>query len=194
MRKYILKYLTLDVECAPLKIDNLDVWIYLSEKATVRTLHPLFSKVISVALKEFDQEPEILFSDNEKQLLDDFWSKIAAINPDTIITFNGYGFDIPFLEVRSLMNNIQPTKQINTNKWNMEKSNHYDCMLALSSKGNFLSVAQDIICKMMGISVEEKIEGTQIEKCYLKGDWKSINNRCGQDVIQTEQIYRKLHS
>jgi len=155
-------------------------------------MHPVFSKVITIALKEFNQDPEILYSNDEKQLIDDFWSKLAAINPDKIITFNGYSFDVPFLEVRSLINGLQPTMDINKNKWTMERSNHYDCMLALSAKGSFLSVAKDIICKMMAIPVEEKIEGTQIEKCYINGDWKSINNRCCQDVIQTEQIYKKI--
>lgn len=190
---YVLNYVTIDIECVPLKINDQDIWVYLSEKATVRTMHPVFSKVITIGLKEFDQDPEVLYSDDEKQLLDDFWSKLAAIEPDKVITFNGYGFDIPFLDVRSLMNNIQPTKNINTNKWNMERSNHYDCMLALSSKGNFLNVAQDIVCKIMSIPVEEKIEGSRIEKCYISGDWDSINNKCRQDVIQTEQIFKKLH-
>jgi len=189
-----MKLVSMDVETVPLEITNYDVWVYLTEKATVRPMHPLFSKIISIALKEFNNEPEVLFSPNEKQLLDEFWSKLAAINPDKIITYNGYNFDIPFLEVRSLINNIQPTITIEPNKWRMDSSNHYDCMLAISNKGTFLNVAQDIVCKMWGISVEEKIEGSKIEKCYFDGDWDSINHRCYQDVIQTEQIYKKLHN
>jgi predicted PolB exonuclease-like 3'-5' exonuclease len=182
----------LDVECAPVDINDLDVWIYLSEKATTRTMHPVFSKIISIAIKVLDEEQEILYGDDEHEILEEFWGKIAAINPDKIVTFNGYGFDIPFIYVRSMINKIEPTKQINCNKWNMETSNHFDCMLALSYKGAFLNVAQDIICKMLSIEVPDKIDGREIEKCYVNKNWASINNRCQQDVIALEQIYKKL--
>jgi predicted PolB exonuclease-like 3'-5' exonuclease len=191
-----MSYLVLDIESIPLKITDESVWIYLSEKATVRTMHPVFSKVIAIGIKKPDSDPEVFHGENEKELLEKFWELMSELRPSSssqIVTFNGYGYDVPFLLVRSAINNVNPTVSINMNKWNMERSNHFDCMLVLSAKGSFLNVAQEITCRMLGISVTgDTISGSEIEECYNKGDWKPIIERCKRDLIMTEELYKRL--
>lgn len=46
-----MSYVILDMESVPLEITDESIWIYLSEKAMVRTMHPAFSKVIVVGIK-----------------------------------------------------------------------------------------------------------------------------------------------
>ncbi|MEM2925390.1 MAG: hypothetical protein QXJ68_06835, partial [Methanocellales archaeon] len=65
------------------------------------------------------------------------WNYLSKFNPDLIVSFNGYRFDIPFLYVRSLLNEVKPSLPINTNKYNMDRSNHFDCMLVLSHNDVF---------------------------------------------------------
>lgn len=188
-----MSYVILDIESVPLKITDKSIWIYLSEKATVRTMHPVFSKVIVIGTKTPDADPEVMYDDSEKELLEKFWGLMNEQRPEKIVTYNGYGFDIPFLLVRSAVNNVKPTINIHMNKWYMEGSNHFDCMLVLSAKGLFLNVAQEIVCRMLGIDVpSDKISGTQIEDCYKRGDWEPILSRCKQDLIMTEKLYKKI--
>ena len=188
-----MSYVILDLESAPLEITDEDVWIYLSEKKTVRSLHPVFSKTIAIGTKPPDELPNVIYSDNEKELLEKFWSLMGNLQPEKIVTFNGYGFDVPFLLVRSRLNNVKPTININLNKWQNETSNHFDCMVFFSQYGVFINVAQAIICKMLGINVpSDIISGTQIEECYKRKDWRPIIHRCEQDLIMTEKLYKKI--
>lgn len=187
------RYLVLDIETIPLEITDESVWVYLSEKATRRELHPVFSKILAIGIKQPNKQPEVIHDDNERTILEKFWGFIGELKPDTIVTFNGYGFDIPFIYARSFINKTKPTIKIATNKWHMETSNHFDCMIAFSQYGAFINVAQAIICKMLGIDVpSDIISGSQIEDCYKRRDWKPIIYRCEQDLIMTEKLYKKI--
>jgi len=188
-----MEYLVVDIETCPLKIPDDSVWVYLTEKVTRRDLHPVFSKIIVIGTKEPNAQPETFDGDDEREILKKFWDYIAELKPKIIVTFNGYGFDIPFIYERSAINKIKPTMLINTNKWNMETSNHFDCMLFFSQYGAFINVAQAVICKMLGINVpSDMISGTQIEDYYKKGDWEPIIYHCKQDVIMAEELYKKI--
>ena len=188
-----VEYLVVDIETCPLKISDDSVWVYLTEKVTRRDLHPVFSKIIAIGIKQPNTQPNVIHGDNEREILEKFWVLIDKLKPKTIVTFNGYGFDVPFIYARSSLNKIKPTMRINTNKWNMERSNHFDCMVFFSQYGVFINVAQAIICKMLGIGVpSDIISGPQIEDCYKGKDWKPIIYRCEQDTIMTEELYKKI--
>jgi len=55
-------------------------------------------------------EEFVLKSRTEKEMLEDFWE--GAKNYDTFVTFNGRGFDLPFLNLRSAVNGIRPTQDL----------------------------------------------------------------------------------
>lgn len=187
------EYLVVDIETCPLKIPDDNVWVYLTEKVTRRDLHPVFSKIIVIGTKKPNEQPKTFNGDDEREILKKFWDYIDELKPKIIVTFNGYGFDIPFIYARSALNKIKPTKRINRNKWNMVTSNHFDCMLFFSQYGAFINVAQAVICKMLGINVpSDMISGTQIENHYKKGDWKPIIYHCKQDTIMAEELYKKI--
>jgi DNA polymerase elongation subunit (family B) len=176
-----MDYVTLDIETVPLPevYDPKDpnVLDYLMSKETSRIMgfHPVFSKIIVVGIKEPDDEPIIYDGDDERRILSDVWDYFDDHRGVKIVTFNGYGFDVPFIKVRSFINEIQPTIDINTNKWMMEGSNHFDCMLAFSHKDTFLWVSLEILCRLHGIEVpEDKIESREVMAYYRSGDWESI--------------------
>lgn len=112
-----------------------------------------------------------------------------------IITHNGYKFDIPFIILRSCVNNIDLPKEIdiNTNMWNMKKSNHFDTMVFFSHYGNFINPNLDVLSKLSGIEVpKERIFGADIEKVYKSNDWEKITEHCKQDVEILEKLFEKL--
>ena len=113
--------------------------------------------------------------------------------PEVLVTFNGYNFDIPFLQVRSHIMGVKPTMEINLNKWKIESSNHFDCMQVLSSNQTFLNVALEISCQVFGIDVpEQRVSGENVPKLYSAGQLETIKEHCRQDLEMTEKLFLKL--
>ena len=190
-----MNYLFLDIETAPLEIINEDVKNYLMDKKISkesRSLDPNYSKVISIALKLNNEDAKIFYGDNESEILINAWGFIRE-NKAIIVTHNGYNFDIPFLIIRSCVNNIQIPFMINTNPWNMLNSKHFDTMVFFSGSGNFTNPNMEILAKLNNIHVEkERISGLEIEKLYKLKDFEKISLRCRQDIEILESIFNKL--
>ena len=137
-----MDYLYLDIETAPLEISNEDVKSYLMDKKIskeLRSFDPNYSKVICVSLKLNNNDVKAIYGDNEFEILLEMW-KFIKENRSILVTHNGYKFDIPFLIIRSCVNNINIPIIVNTNPWNMLNSNHFDTMLFFSGFGNFADV------------------------------------------------------
>jgi uncharacterized protein YprB with RNaseH-like and TPR domain len=180
-----------DIEIAPLDLTDKELIRYLISKQT-NTLNPIFSKIIVIGIMENGKAPKQFYDENEKKILEDFWKEMDGRNPLRVVTFNGYGFDIPFIYVRSRINKVRPTVKICTYKYGMETSNHFDCMLALSHLGTFPWVSLEILCKAHGIPVpEDRESGGMIANLYEKRDWKAIlkHNKGCLELI--EKLYEK---
>ncbi len=186
-------YLVVDIETAGLDFEDQGVLDYLEEKDIVPALHPYFSRVISIGLKQSGGEPVVLHGEDEKKLLQDFWAYLRESQAMLIVTFNGYRFDIPFLNVRSVMNGIKPDTSINLNKWTMGRSNHFDIMQALSGTGVFSWVRLEITAKIFGVPVpEDTIPSDQMPVLFRQGDWDSIIKHNTHDIMMSEAIYLKI--
>ncbi|MFQ6064158.1 MAG: ribonuclease H-like domain-containing protein [Candidatus Bathyarchaeia archaeon] len=183
----------LDIETAPLELRDTEVIDYLINRRTRTDLHPVFSRIVVIGLKEIGKEPIQFYGEDEQQILRQFWNYLQKHPNTRFITFNGYQLDIPFIYVRSRINKIIPTIEIERNSSRMENSNHFDCMLALSHYNTFRWVALDILCKIHGIPVPEgRIHGNQIAHLYKKGDWKHILMHNQNDLVLTEKLYEKF--
>jgi|Deesub1362A_J573_1020465.scaffolds.fasta_scaffold00005_167 DNA polymerase elongation subunit (family B) len=190
-----MNFITLDIEVVPIDFEDKMVIDYLISKQFTVGLNPLFAKIIVIGLKENKQDPICYYGDNEKEILQKFWDYYYEKKPEKIVTFNGYKFDVPFIYVRSAINGLKkkPLIGINRNKWYMEGSNHFDCMLFLSGMENFQWVAKDIACKMLGISVpENRLTIDELLLNYRKGNWDPIIQYNKEDLTMTEQLYEKL--
>jgi len=189
-----MRYLILDIETVPLDIEHEDVKKYLMDKkiGESRKLNPSYAKIILICVKFLNGEFKV-FEGNEKELLTNFWNFVKDNKDVKIITHNGYGFDIPFLTIRSCVNNVDITVKINMNRWGMENSNHFDTMLFFSSQGQFTNPNLDILAKLNGIEVEgEFIDGRDIEKFYKKGNLEKIKEHCKRDIEVLEKVFEKL--
>jgi uncharacterized protein YprB with RNaseH-like and TPR domain len=185
--------LVLDIEIAPLDLKDTDVIDYLINKPSRTTLHPVFSKIIVIGIKELENEPIQFYGDDEHRILRRFWTYLKKHRNSRFITFNGYGLDVPFIYVRSTINKVIPTVEIERNLSKMENSNHYDCMLAFSHYNTFRWVALDILCKMHGIPAPEKrIPATEIARLYRKRQWKPILMHNRNDLILIEKLYKSI--
>ena len=185
----------LDIETTPLEFDNKEIVSYLMDRNIPRFSHPLFGKIISIGIKKENEEPLMIYGNDEKEILTKFWEFMSENKIDKIVTWNGYGFDVPFLNVRSAMNQIKKTKNINLNKWRMSEvgSNHMDCMQFFSSTGEFQFIALEIACRLIGIEVpKDRVRGEDIEKLFRRGEWEPIINKNKEDLIILEKLYQKI--
>jgi predicted PolB exonuclease-like 3'-5' exonuclease len=192
-----MKYLFLDIETVPLKVENEHVREYLMDKQIskeMRSFDPKYSKIICIVVKFMDGEGKVFSNEDEKTLLEDFWSYLREnFRNATLVTHNGYKFDVPFLVVRSCLNNVDIPIDINRNRWQMEKSNHFDIMMFFSQYENFTNPNLEMFGKMHGINVEgERFFGADIEKLYNKGEINKIKEKCRQDVEILEKVFKKL--
>ncbi len=184
-----------DIETTPLEFDNKEIINYLMDKSFPRFSHPFFGKIIAIGVKMENEEPVIFYGNDEKDILTKFWQFLPENNIGKIITWNGYGFDVPFLNIRSVINEIKKTKTINLNKWRMLEvgSNHIDCMQFFSSTGEFQFIALEIACRLMDIQVPpDRIRGDGIEKFFRKGEWEPIINKNKEDLTMLEKLYQKI--
>ncbi|MFB6088881.1 MAG: 3'-5' exonuclease [Candidatus Aenigmatarchaeota archaeon] len=185
-------YVILDIETLPEKFDDEETLEYLIEKKFPRGRHPVFSRTFVIGLKT-PEETVILRNGDEEKLLEDFWTKISELNPDRIVTWNGFGFDVPFLKVRSRIKGIKPSLDINENKWNMYSSNHLDCMLLLSGLDEkFNWIRLDIACNILGIDHNRVFNGREVENLYKEGNIKEIESHCEEDIQMLGKVYEKL--
>ena len=183
----------LDIEVIPEKFDQEQINEYLMDKNFPRKMHPLFSRILMIGLKFMNGKTELIYPKDEKELLTKFWNRINELKPELIVTFNGYNFDIPFIQIRSQINSVKPTMDINLNKWKSDSSNHYDCMQVLSANQTFLNVALEISCQVFGIKVpEQRISGESVPKLYNAGELDTIKEHCTQDIEMTEELYLRL--
>ena len=66
-------------------------------------------------IKEFEEDGFTFKQMGEKEMLQGFWE--VAKSYDEFISFNGRGFDAPFLMIRSAVHKIKPTKDLMSNRY-----------------------------------------------------------------------------
>jgi len=197
-----MRYIVLDIETVPLEIRDSDIVQYIMDKNISKdriSLDPNYSKIIAIGLKRESKDPEILIGDDEAEIIKEFWDILdnymrqPTPYKKRVVTHNGYKFDIPFIIIRSYVNHIKPKVIINTNKWRMEESNHFDTMQFFSQHELFTYLSLKILCRMHDIEVPtEGISGVDIEEHYNKGNWDVIKEHCKQDVEITAKLYERI--
>ncbi|SRR3989344_907999 len=189
-----MKNIFLNIETVPLKILDENIKEYLMDKKInkeMRSLDANYSMIILIGVKVFGGDYRFFIGD-EKEILKEFWNFLRNEKNFKIITHNGYKFSIPFLNVRSIVNNLDIMK-INMNIWQMETSNHFDIMVFFSQYGNFINTNLDVLGRMNGVSVKgESIWGRDIERLYEEGKIDKIKEKCKRDLDILEKIYNKF--
>lgn len=132
---------------------------------------------------------------DEMELLTAFWD--VAKHYDEIVTFNGRGFDVPFLYLRSAALNVQITKK-NWLGYRYATEPHCD----LAEQFTFYGVSGrdgaarkfnlDFYCKAFGIDSPKAygVTGMDVSKLMAEGRFRDIAEYCLRDVRATVDLYR----
>lgn len=132
---------------------------------------------------------------DESELLTAFWD--VARRYDSIVTFNGRGFDVPFLYLRSALLNV-PISRKDWLGYRFQTEPHCD----LAEQFTFYNVSGkdgaarrfnlDFYCRAFGIPSPkaEGVTGRDVNDLLAEGRHRDIAEYCLRDVKATTELYR----
>lgn len=132
---------------------------------------------------------------DESELLTAFWD--VARHYDSVVTFNGRGFDVPFLYLRSAVLNVPITRK-DWLGYRYAVEPHCD----LAEQFSFYGVSGrdgaarkfnlDFYCKAFGIDSPKAhgVSGYQVPEMLEQGRYREIAEYCVRDVQATVHLHR----
>lgn len=132
---------------------------------------------------------------DEVELLTAFWD--VAQHYDTIVTFNGRGFDVPFLYLRSAQLNVPITRK-NWLGYRYATEPHCDLAEQLTfygvsgREGAARRFNLDFYCKVFGIESPKShgVTGMDVNDLLAAGQYREIAEYCLRDVQATVLLYQ----
>lgn len=144
--------------------------------------------------KESEHEGYILKPRTEEGMLRDFWE--GAKKYDTFVTFNGRGFDVPFLALRSVARGITPSRDLMEGRYlyQQRSAKHIDLADQLSFYGAvYRKAALHMYCRAFGIPSPkaEGVTGDDVSALFREGKQLDIARYNVRDVVATTALYEK---
>ena len=131
---------------------------------------------------------------DEAELLTAFWDVVRHY--DTVITFNGRNFDVPFLYLRSALLNVPITRK-DWLGYRFQTTPHCDLADQLCFYGNGRDGANrrfnlDFYCKAFGIESPKSqgVTGLDVTRLMDEKQYRTIAEYCLRDVEATVALYR----
>jgi DNA polymerase elongation subunit (family B) len=138
--------------------------------------------------QEPSEENNIQFiNDTEEGILKRFWE--AVKHYESIVTFNGRGFDAPFIIMRSAILKIKPTKELMPSRYSLS---HIDLLDHLTFYGSVRrKFSLHMWCKAFGIKSpkEEGITGLDVKELFQEGKYIQIARYCVGDLLATRELF-----
>jgi hypothetical protein len=180
------------------------------------SLYPLTARIVCIAMLNADsQRGQVLYTaedfngeeDNdatpvefvpcmdEAELLTAFWD--VAVHYDSVVTFNGRGFDVPFIYLRSAVLNVPITRK-DWLGYRYQTDPHCD----LAEQFTFYTVSGrdgaakrfnlDFYCKSFGIESPKShgVTGMDVTRLLAAGEHRAIAEYCLRDVQATVLLYQ----
>lgn len=130
---------------------------------------------------------------SEKEILERFWEVAASYF--TFVTFNGRGFDAPFLMIRSAVHGIKPSRNLMTNRYlSMQKCGpqHVDLSDQFTFYGATRKTNLHMVTKAFGVESpkEGELDGEGVPKAFEEGRYEDIARYCMEDVVATKSLFQ----
>lgn len=132
---------------------------------------------------------------SEKSMLEAFWGGVGQY--DECITFNGRGFDIPYIIARSGANGVHITRDLMSNRFNNKSWGgivHIDLLDQLSYYGAVRRAGSlHLWTQAMGIESPKggDISGKEVGVAYKDGRSLDIARYNARDLIATAKLYER---
>jgi DNA polymerase elongation subunit (family B) len=154
-----------------------------------------FSRIVCIGLLEFSDQMEARsavawYGANERELLRQFWARLAQDRPTLYITHNGLGFDLPFIKKRSIINQVKPSIEINLAKFRSEPV--YDTMAIWSNWDTRGWVKLDVLARALQVETKSG-SGEQVAEMWARRQGHELAHYCLQDTYVTYACYCRMN-
>ncbi len=209
--EYQQAYLFRDLERIPLEADRekrrqeilqqFNLWPFTAQVVCIAMLNADTSRgQVLYTADDFEGEPgeagpvEFVACVDELELLTAFWD--VARHYESVVTFNGRSFDIPFLYLRSAVMNVPITRK-DWLGYRFATEPHCDlaeqfCFYGVSGRdGAARRFNLDFYCKAFGIDSPKShgVTGLDVNSLLASGRFRDIADYCLRDVEATLLLY-----
>lgn len=194
--------------------DSLDEQEYLAAVEDVKNglgFSPLTGEIVAIGMLDIERDksavyfqapgdaPESFEEDGVKykpmeegEMLGEFWR--VAEKYDTFVTFNGRGFDVPFLMMRSAIHQIRPTRDLLSNRYlPLQRGvKHVDLMDQMTFYGaTRRRPSLHLACRAFGIPTPkgDGIDGDSVTRFFREKRFKDIARYNVRDITATAALY-----
>ena len=170
-------------------------------------LYPLTGKIVAIGMMEAESDNGVVFFQapnekienfsegnvdyiacSEKEILENFWRQIRAYGQ--FVTFNGRGFDCPYIMTRSAINKLKPSKDLMPYRY--DTKTHIDLYDQVGFYGaTRRGFSLHMWCEAFGITSpkEEGVSGGDVWDLFKDKKYKEIAQYCMRDVLATRDLY-----
>ena len=173
---------------------------------------PLTGQIVAIGVYDLEREKGVVyyqdpehrhedFEENgisfkkrtEKEMIEQFWQ--GAMKYEDFVSFNGRGFDAPFLMIRSAIHKIRPTKNLLSNRYlGLQRGcRHIDLCDQLSFYGAmFKRTSLHLACRAFGIESPKSggVTGDDVAGLFKAGRGLDIAKYNVGDLRATGELYR----
>lgn len=191
-QEYMLRYAETEDDKAEVR-DSLSFYPLTAEIVTIGMIDPdtmkghVFFQNTGNPLLPFEEDNILYETGTEKEIIGKFWDVMKRF--DKFITFNGRGFDCPFILVRSAVHKLKPSRDLMPNRYN---DTHIDLLDQLSFFGaSRRKFSLDMWCRTFGIRSpkEDGITGYEVKDLFRRGRFLDIARYCVGDLIATRELF-----
>lgn len=193
-QEYLLKFSETDAEREE-AVQKLSLYPTTAQIIAIGMLNPdtNHGKVVFQSeepIDVFSEDEQVHFvSCSEEEILGQFWNDVTKY--DQFVTFNGRGFDCPFLLLRSAILRIKPSR--NLMPYRYDASIHCDLLDQLTFYGATRKFSLDFFCKSFGIDSPKShgITGLDLGRLFGEKRFRDIADYCLGDVRATAELFRR---
>ncbi len=199
-REYLMRFAEMEETEGKKKVKKEEVIRYLN-------LSALTAQIVAIGMFDVEREKGLILyqsdesgefksiddqfifrTGDEKFIVESFWQTIEKY--DRFVTFNGRGFDAPFIHLRSAIMKIKPTK--NLLPYRYESKVHCDLLEQFTFYGLVRKYNLDFYCKAFGIESPKRgeVTGYNINEMFAEKKFKEIAEYCSKDLIATFELFK----
>lgn len=175
---------------------------------------PLTGEVVAIGMLDVEKDAKVVYFQapgeeygrfeedgvtyeqlTESQMLQKFWN--GASRYGDLVTFNGRGFDIPFLMIRSAIHKIRPSKDFMSYRYLSQQrygdAKHIDLQDQLSFYGSVRRKGSlHLYCRAFGIESPklEGVKGDDVKRLFTEKKYKDIARYNVRDIVATRDLYQ----
>lgn len=192
VQDYLLKRAITDDEQQEVR-DSLSFYPLTGEIIAIGMYNPdsargtVFFQNNSDPLLPFEDEGITYETGTEEEIVKRFWDTIK--NYKQFVTFNGRGFDCPFIMVRSAVHKIKPLRDLMPNRYGEQHIDLFDQLSCFGATRRRFSL--DMWCRTFGIKSpkEDGITGYDVKDLYTSRKYTEIARYCAGDLKATAELF-----